>query len=481
MTPVQTEYEQRMKHLFAVLDDQSQYTRIMWDETVNKYARTIERMKLILEQDGLKDHVSSGIIRDINRFVEKCKSPEFHIAIVGAIKAGKSTLINAMLGKELASIRVTPETATLTKFRASSGNHYLKISFYSDSEWAELWKSVHTAKADVFLEEYEKLDADSQKSRWIGKEPMVLHFSDDKSLQEEIAKWTSSKHATHYFVKEVEVGIADFELPEQVVFVDTPGLDDPVKYRSDITRTYIDRANAVLVCVKSDALTGGELATIYSVFANTRYNPEKVYVIGTQLDTLNRPEENWAEQQKEWLKHLRRPDCFGSITLAEKNLVGTAAYLYNLASSYSTLDQDTIDFDLEPVARKFRIRDLEENLDKLIAFSRVDQLKLKLRDEIIAKHQGILIEDLKYGYTNLKDDLMQLLLTIQAGQQELLAAVDSDIHVIREKREESLRQLQETEAEKEQLTKLLKQVRNIVTKRAEELYKSIRTMGGEGA
>ena len=66
----------------------------------------------------------------------------------------------------------------------------------------------------------------------------------------------------------------EFDLPDGVVLVDTPGLDDAVEYRSDITREYIDRANAVLVCVKSDALTGAEFATICSVFANTRYNPE---------------------------------------------------------------------------------------------------------------------------------------------------------------------------------------------------------------
>jgi predicted GTPase len=114
----------------------------------------------------------------------------------------------------------------------------------------------------------------------------------------EIQKWTSSKSVSHYFVKEVEVGLKEFELPEGVVLVDTPGLDDVVEYRSNITRDYIDRANAVLVCVKSDALTGQEMATIYSVFSNTRYNLEKVYIIATQIDTLNRPRENWMSSRR---------------------------------------------------------------------------------------------------------------------------------------------------------------------------------------
>ena len=84
---------------------------------------------------------------------------------------------------------------------------------------------------------------------------------------------TSSRFPEHYFVKEVEVGLTDIDLPDGVVLVDTPGLDDVVEYRSNITREYIDRANAVLICVKADALTGPEMATIYSVFSNTRYKP----------------------------------------------------------------------------------------------------------------------------------------------------------------------------------------------------------------
>ena len=45
----------------------------------------------------------------MDTFLKKCKGAEFHIALVGAIKAGKSTLINAILGYDYASTKVTPE------------------------------------------------------------------------------------------------------------------------------------------------------------------------------------------------------------------------------------------------------------------------------------------------------------------------------------------------------------------------------------
>lgn len=454
--------------------------RIMWDATLDRYTKSLRKMNMVLQHEAIQDQVASSIFKNINHFIDRCQHPEFHIAFVGAIKAGKSTLINALLGRQLASTSVTPETAALTKFRSSKGKNYVKLTFYTSYEWEQLWSSVQKSKADVFMEEYEKLNADQEKANWLDRDVLKMEFDQDNELKQEVEKWTSSKRATHYFVKEVEVGLRDFQLPEEVVFVDTPGLDDPVKYRSDITRTYIDRANAVLVCVKSDALTGGELATIYSVFANARYNPEKVYVIGTQLDTLNWPDKDWKEQRMEWLKHLKRKDCYGSVSVAEKNLVVTAAYLYSLASDFNTLDEDTIDFVLEPVARKFRIKEeIESNLDRLIEISQINQLKRKLEDEIITKHKKLLLDDLFQAYAIQKEEIVKLLQMIKQNQEEILSAADAGIEEIRAKREASLKQLQETEEEKANLDKLIKQIKVATTKRAEDLYQTIRNMGGK--
>ena len=142
--------------------------------------------------------------------------------------------------------------------------------FYSVGEWDSLWKSAKESQAAVFIEEYNDLNADQEKDSWLGQESKKQICSNREELKTEIARWTSSKSPTHYFVKEVVVGLKDFDLPDGVVMVDTPGLDDVVEYRSNITRDYISRANAVLVCVRSDALTGGELQTILRVFQNAR-------------------------------------------------------------------------------------------------------------------------------------------------------------------------------------------------------------------
>ena len=204
-------------------------------------------------------------------------------------------MINALLGRNLASTSVTPETAVLTKFR-SSKQDYIKVTFYTSEEWGQLWGSISN-NADVFKQEYADLHADQEKDEWIDHE-VITKTVDNANIEAEIERWTSSKHVEHYFVKEVEIGLSDFNMPEQIVFVDTPGLDDAVRYRSDVTRAYIDRANAVFACVRSDALTGGELNTLYRIFSNSGDNPEKIFILGTQWDNLNQPEKDWKLQKR---------------------------------------------------------------------------------------------------------------------------------------------------------------------------------------
>jgi predicted GTPase/predicted lactoylglutathione lyase len=480
-TKMRNEFLVKIQSLTDAVKNDTLSIDYMWDVTVAKYAKVIKSTKSVLSTEIMADKVTTKMFRDMDNMLKRCKSAEFHIALVGAIKAGKSTLINAILGFELASTRVTPETASLTKFRSSKDNNYVKVSFYSTSEWNKLWESARTSKAEVFLEEYKILNAEIEKSNWLDKGTLTFNCDDRDSLKEEIQKWTSSKSSTHYFVKEVEVGLKDFNMPREVVFVDTPGLDDVVQYRSDITREYIDRANAVLVCVKADALTGQEMATIYSVFANTRYNPEKVYIIATQLDTLNRPEENWKEQRNEWLKYLKRADCYGSEELATKNIVAVSGYLYTLIKDFNNIsDNDDRYYELSSILNKFRLRmeNLGENSRRLLEFTGIELLKRKLDNEVVVNYKTILIDDIKESYLLCKSEISELMNKIKSNQQEVINSSEKGIDEILIKRDEYALKLKDTATDKKEMDKLIKTIKLATTKRVEELTSAIKSMGG---
>lgn len=141
---IRDEYMDSVRSIASVVRGDSLTNEHMWDHTVANYARAIKKTKSLLATDLMAERVTEKMFKDLDRMLERCSSNEFHIALVGAIKAGKSTLMNAVLGSELASTRVTPETAALTKFRSSKGSDYVKVSFYSIEEWNKLWDSACT-------------------------------------------------------------------------------------------------------------------------------------------------------------------------------------------------------------------------------------------------------------------------------------------------------------------------------------------------
>ena len=471
-------YEEKINKLKQIAEEKIDDTQYCWDETVKKYAVKMEKIKRILRTEGISDQITSKMFKDIDTFLKKCSEKEFHIALIGTIKAGKSTLINAMLGHEYASTKVTPETAALTKFKKGEKN-YVKIIFYSNEEWNRLWKSANETKASVFLEEYSMLNAETEKINWLDQKEKVVECEDQETLIEEIQKWTSSKSACHYFVKEVEVGLKEFDLPDGVVLVDTPGLDDAVEYRSDITREYIDRANAVLVCVKSDALTGAEFATICSVFANTRYNPEKVYIIATQIDALNRPRENWKLQQEEWIKFLKGKGAYESKELAQRNLIPVSAFLYILLKEYNSIEEEddrywTLVSGLSKL--KVRMEEIDTHYKEVLDYTNIDLLKRRIQTEVVSNYKKLLIEDIVGAYNLCKESIRETTKRIKETQEEIIATSQGSLEEIQKKEKEYASKYEATEADKKKMDSLIKQLSFMMNSRADELEKAIKSI-----
>lgn len=469
-------YSSRLQELMQSVGN-AHHTKVAWDLTVDQYVTKMERLKMILTQPEFSKISGERLITRIGNFIERCKEPEFHIAFVGTIKAGKSTLINALLGRNLASTSVTPETAVLTKFK-SSKNDYVKVTFYSSDEWAQLWSSISN-NADIFRQEYAALHAEDEKEKWLNHAVIMRNISND-NIESEIERWTSSKHVEHYFVKEVEIGLSDFNMPEQVVFVDTPGLDDAVKYRSDVTRNYIDRANAVFACVRSDALTGGELNILYRIFSNSIDNPEKIFVLGTQWDNLNDPETDWKLQKAEWVKYLATENCYGNVETAQRNIVHVAAYLMNLCRDYATLDKRNkkilmsiaMKFDYDP----FSERSIEDFLEELMEKSNVSEVKRRIIQDIVPKYKEYLMRDIISTYESISKEIRTFFQETKASNEEILQTSMKSANEIRESYERSKKELEDVQSYRDQLEMALNSVRANTNERVEQLCKSLEEM-----
>lgn len=395
-------------------------------EEIEKSIETVEKEFNVKFDDERKD------IKEQKAFIDE---PDLQIAIVGTIKAGKSTFINALFEENIASTDVTPETASLTKFRYSTKNK-LEVKFYNKAEWDELWESVKKSeektKTKIFRDEFESSGAENIKNDYIGASDKIEEVSNIEELKKKVKEYTSKTSKIHYFVKELIVYLNNENIHKNVTIVDTPGLDDVVDYRSKITRDYIKRANAVIVCVDSSSLRNDEYVTITKVFENIGDDFYKVMILGTQIDNKNNPKEAWEKQIEEWKKYLR--DNYKNEDLLKNNIIGVSSYVYSkvielengkecdedgkiaiykLAKSYGIGLKDWQDSNL--------IIKNSENIKDLTNIKKVNSI---MHRDIISKGEEEVIKDLERRYLSMITNISNKAKSIKNTNSESKKTLD---------------------------------------------------------
>lgn len=458
-------------------------------ELQNEFTNITKAKKILQSyQNKYKNDKTKEFINEIDEYLVRDSS--FQIAFVGTIKAGKSTLVNAMLKNHYASMDVNPMTAVLTKFKYASSDS-MKISFYSASEWESAWQSFEGSTKD----EYNKLGADSIKNECVGREPINTSLD-----RKELDKYISSHSPFNYFVKEVEITLKDFPYPHKnIVFVDTPGLNDPIKYRSLVTERYIQRANAVLVCVEG-SMQNQEIKEIQKVF-NSAGSPEKVYVLGTKYDNLPHPKEQWPEIKKLWIKYLTYAD-FKNATesnvknytyyekdIAERNIIPVAALialaceLYNKGElSQSKDSKNNLDIKTLKNAcfKLFENADIESNKQKLLEFSNVDSIFNRINNDILQDTERSIIAKFKHDYASLTERINAFF--IESLNIDIKTFLDSkqDVEKINESIAQRQQMIDELQKDKAAIESSLNDFEthadktlNALSKAIDELIKSI--------
>ncbi|WP_302271971.1 dynamin family protein [Brachyspira aalborgi] len=395
-------------------------------EEIEKSIETVEKEFNVKFDDERKD------IKEQKAFIDE---PDLQIAIVGTIKAGKSTFINALFEENIASTDVTPETASLTKFRYSTKNK-LEVKFYNKAEWDELWESVKKSeektKTKIFRDEFESSGAENIKNDYIGASDKIEEVSNIEELKKKVKEYTSKNSKIHYFVKELKVYLNNDNIHKNVTIVDTPGLDDVVDYRSKITKDYIKRANAIIVCVDSSSLRNDEYLTITKVFENIGDDFYKVMILGTQIDNKNNPKEAWEKQIEEWKKYLR--DNYKNEDLLKNNIIGVSSYVYSkvielengkecdedgkiaiykLAKSYGIGLKDWQDSNL--------IIKNSENIKDLTNIKKVNSI---MHRDIISKGEEEVIKDLEKRYLSMITNISNKAKSIKNTNSESKKTLD---------------------------------------------------------
>lgn len=255
------------------------------------------------------------------------------IGIVGAMKAGKSSFLNACIfgGRDVLPKAATPMTAALTRIRYSE-TPQATVHFYERKDWekiednAQKYEEQLNTKYSNYCKIYDRSHADSTEgvcskqvfertlfqqdvsevlksakelTQMVGSNSAILeHLGDADVLDGDImAKLQDYVGARGRFTPIVNYVELEVNLPEleDLEIVDTPGLNDPIVSRSYATRQFLRACDVVILlspCSQfMDANTVGLMAN-----GLPDNGVRKVIVVGSKLDSglLNEPKGSFA-------------------------------------------------------------------------------------------------------------------------------------------------------------------------------------------
>ncbi|CAM3633070.1 MULTISPECIES: dynamin family protein [Helicobacter] len=271
------EVEILQKQQESTLD--SNFLQDFWGNSL----KLLEQKKAVLHAMQAQNLLNlSSSLAELESLLLKLKNQHFSIGITGVLSAGKSTLLNALLGQEILGSSTIPETASLTLLKYAQ-TPSAQVSFWNKAEWEDLKSTIEDSTlAELlnnaeFKEVLEKFVQDSTQSLKI-------------SLQD-LPKYTSANHSSRLcnLIKETILFTPLKFLENKVEIVDTPGLDDPIVQREEITKDYILGCD-LLIHAMNAAQSATQIDVDFILQTLQNANLSRILIILTHADLLETKE-----------------------------------------------------------------------------------------------------------------------------------------------------------------------------------------------
>ena len=202
--------------------------------------------------------VSQFHILSLNRQIDACKilfteNPIIDVAILGQFKAGKSSFINSLIGKDILPIGVIPVTTVITRLRY--GPEEKAIITYFDGKTSE----IALDNIDEYISELKN-------------------------------------QANKKNVEVVDIELPSLEAYNGLRFVDTPGLGSVFRYNTEMSEDWLPKVGCAIVTISSDRpLSENDLNLIRELMD---YTPRVVLLL-SKADLLS------EEQQQQVVRFFK--------------------------------------------------------------------------------------------------------------------------------------------------------------------------------
>ena len=200
----------------------------------------------------IKQAADNGFITDEQRreFEQKLDNDVLTIGVIGQMKAGKSTFLNAFVfERDVLPAATTPMTAALTVITYGP-EEKIEVEFYTREEWDEqLLTAQRELTPDSSEAEKSKVQAAQElveKSAPIGSRLPELLGTKRTDTLEKLIEYVGVDGQFVSIAKSVKIYYPK-EYLKGVEIVDTPGFNDPIVSREERTKDFLRRADAVLL------------------------------------------------------------------------------------------------------------------------------------------------------------------------------------------------------------------------------------------
>ena len=328
-----------------------------------------------------------SLLQAMDKNLAKLQEQRFCIGITGVLSAGKSTFLNALLGQEVLGTSSVPETANLSVLRYGETPR-ARVHFWSKEQWEDLEsQGAYDSHLQAFVKESKEHFKDKLQDFITSPK-----YTKDIELNE-LSAYTSANHTSKFcnLVEKVDLFMPLAFLENGVEIVDTPGLDDPITKREDITREYIEHCD-MLIHIMNASCAATQKDIDFILEALLEQNISRLLVVLTRIDLLTQKElESSLEYTKSSLiAQLKNAKYKGDIqSLIQRidfiPLAGYAALLHRIQGGDSKNSKDSKD---KPVMslEESGILEIESYLQTML----LGQNSLKAKDKLYLAFKAML-------------------------------------------------------------------------------------------
>lgn len=358
-------------------------------EKLNKKIDNFKNSEIYIDLDLIKE---KNLLEDLK---QRTNSHKFKIGVIGEFSTGKSTLINAIIGKDLLPAKFIPTTNQITYIKGSDSN-FIQIS--GDS----------TTKKSLSSENIIELSNNSQ----------------DRSIDVYL-----NNHFTNKYT-----------------IIDTPGTNDPSRFSDEIVFNLIGSVDVVIFTMKIDsALKQTEIEFISQLIK--KKDIEKFFFILNFSDLVDEPFviKNEVIDKLNNILNLDR-DLIKSHTFIisakksleaklngnndELNYTGYNILLENIESYIQNhkmkLLNDMVNLELFNIVKELELK-IDSTLDKLNGNDKFYQDQIQILNENINKFKNEIEDEVKEFNVNLKEKKENYKIDIENNFEKIKNEIKSEI------------------------------------------------------